>query len=203
MQTPREFLAELSSQTPIYFIKLVNGDSIIGKSDDDTSQINTVGYIAIRDTMKVKMQLAQLPSGEMTEILLIMPWLEGCSITEEVTLPIDTIIVIAQAKPRIADKYLKLVVGYKIQEQAETTETMLDEMQTDTEGNDVPVHDTAEAEAAKEVPSMLQPNIPPRTPELLSRDRMIEAEENGEIEDPAPQEPAAEPKYKVRGRTVH
>jgi len=115
MQTPREFLEELASKTPIYFIKLVNGDSIIGKSDDDTSQINTVGYIALRDTMKIKMQLAQLPTGEMTEILLIMPWLEGCSITEEVTLPIDTIIVIAQAKARIADKYLKLVVGYKIQ----------------------------------------------------------------------------------------
>lgn len=201
MQTPRELLAELSSQTPIYFIKLVNGDSIIGKSDDDTSQINTVGYITLRDTMKVKMQLAQLPTGEMTEILLIMPWLEGCSITEEVTLPIDTIIVIAQAKPRIAGKYLNLVVGYKIQEEAETTEAMLDEMQTDTEGNDVPVHDVAEA--AKKVPSMLQPNIPPRTPELLSRERMIEAEENGELDDPAPQEPAAEPTYKVRGRTVH
>jgi len=76
-------------------------------------------------------------------------------------------------------------------------------MHTDMEGNDVPVHDTAEAEAAKEVPSMLQPNIPPRTPELLSRDRMIEAEENGEIEDPAPVEPVPDPAYKVRGRTVH
>jgi hypothetical protein len=145
--------------------------------------------------------MVQTTSGEITEAILIMPWLEGCSISEEVTIPIDTIIVIALAKARIADRYRKLVVGYKIQDEADVTAAVLEEMNTNEDGTDV------SEEPKTTCPPMFQPNFPPREPERLTRERMMESDESGELEeDMGLDEPSAAspiPAYKVNGQTRH
>lgn len=119
-------------------LKLMNGDSIIGKTMDDPEQLNSVGYITMTCIMSLKKQLAMNPaSGEITDILLILPWQEGVDIFYPLVIPADAIITIAPAVRKMEARYDNFLIGYIASENKELVPMLREKMGLNpvTEGN--------------------------------------------------------------------
>jgi len=195
-------MEEQELQSPIYYMRLMNGDSIIGRSDDDMDKINDIGYVVMRDIMKVKNQMMSSPHGELSEIMMILPWLEGTYITQDISIPTDTIVAASMCKNSLAFKYAKHVAGYKLRETIMEDSFTKAFAKMESESND-----QQEEAASEEEPKMLIVPQPPRQPEMLSPQRMMEAEMDGELDEEEDDSPSAKPSadlsYQVDGKTYH
>lgn len=181
----------IDPELSVYCLKLVSGDTIIGKSNDDSEGINERGYVNLVAVMSLKKHMFQLPNGEVADILLINPWHEGASIKRELPIPTDTIISIVEAEPTIADQYMKFLLGYLSKEENRFKKLAPNENE----------QQTMEQPGKEQESKMYQPNLPPRQPERLSSDVMMESEMKGEFEEEQQEE--KEPHYKILGVTIH
>lgn len=191
LKTTEEISKIIDPKLSVYCLKLVSGDTIIGKSNDDTDGINERGYVNLIAVMSLKKHMFQLPNGEVADILLINPWHEGASIKRELPIPTDTIISIVEAEPSISDQYMKFLLGYLSKENQNAKRGITNNME----------HQSSEQPGKEQESKMYQPNLPPRQPERLSSDVMMESEMKGEFEEEQQEE--KEPHYKILGITIH
>lgn len=191
LKTTEEISKIIDPKLSVYCLKLVSGDTIIGKSNDDTDGINERGYVNLIAVMSLKKHMFQLPNGEVADILLINPWHEGASIKRELPIPTDTIISIVEAEPSISDQYMKFLLGYLSKENQNAKRGIANNME----------HQSSEQPGKDQESKMYQPNLPPRQPERLSSDVMMESEMKGEFEEEQQEE--KEPHYKIFGITIH
>lgn len=175
----------------VYYLKLTNGDSLIGKSDDEPDVINERGAVELFDVMKTTPRLIQAENGNIQEILSLNPWLDACDLSTVVSVPAEAIIAIATVKEHIANKYLAYVLTTKIKDAAR------DALDSGKE--------TAKVASAMHQSLEVEPQEP-RQPELLTREKMHEAEMNGdieEVEDERPNSVEPDPHYRVNDITYH
>jgi hypothetical protein len=180
----------------VYYIKLVNGDSVLCKSDDSEIVINEQGAITVFDAMKINMRLISHDNGAVSEVMMLAPWMDACDLSESVSIPIESIVAIAPAKETIARKYSAYVLAQNIKEASYEDEAKMKAEQAVSTAKAAAIHqmvDSGESDYAE-----------PRKPELLSRERMMEAEMNGDIEDASEEtHEEKQPHYRVGNVTFH
>lgn len=178
----------------IYYIKLINGDSLIGKSMDPPETITESGQVEVFDVMKTALRILQSENGSVSEVMTLAPWLDACDLSTVVSIPADTIIVIATVKEQIARKYQNYVVATSLKDASAEHEA-----KARAEAAVARANKTADSKRLTvEIPAQ-----DPRKPELLSRESMMEAEMNGDIEELPEEVHDEEPHYRVGNVTYH
>ena len=180
----------------VYYIKLVNGDSIICKSDDAEVVINEQGAVNVFDAMRTIMRMLTHENGNVSEVMMLHPWMDACDLETPISIPIEAIVAIATVKEEIARKYLAYVLNQNIKEASHNDEARLRAEQAVQQAKAAAMHQMVESEE--------EDYAEPRKPELLSRERMMEAEMDGDI-DEVPEEKHDEklPHYRVGNVTFH
>jgi hypothetical protein len=181
----------------IYYVKLINGDSLIGKSDDSEDVINEHGAVVLFDVMKTVMRIVAHDNGQISEIMTLSPWLDACELSTPVSLAIESIVAIAAAKADVARKYSAYVLAQSIKEASRGDEERHAAERAVAAAN-------AAAKQQHESSELEEDYAEPRKPELLSRERMMEAEMDGDIEDiPEEVHEEKQPHYRVGNVTYH
>jgi len=147
--------------------------------------------------MRTTMRIIAHENGNMSEVMTLAPWMDACDLETPVSIPIEAIVAIAAAKEDIARKYLAYVLAQNIKEASHEDEARLRAEQAVQQAKAAAMHQMVESEE--------EDYAEPRKPELLSRERMMEAEMDGDIED-VPDEVKHEekqPHYRVGNVTYH
>jgi hypothetical protein len=192
----------------IFQLKLLNGESVIGKTYESTTQIYTDGSIRMHHVMAIKKMMVQGPDG-ISEVLTIAPWMEASDLIQPVVIPLNHILGMAYVKPEMIVKYGKMVLSCLIKEaiaakqQAEQITNMLNNMDQEFIEDDInnPESLFQQSVEVKHEPDRI-------TPESLMRDGMsgnlkdVESELQKE-EDIKNSDSEPEPSYKIEGITYH
>lgn len=187
----------------IYFVKMITGESIIGKSKDTETEINENNKIDLQDIILVKRTPILTESGNVAEYLLLTPWLEGMSIRSNIPIPLTTIIAVGELSETMVMQYHKACITSILKEITQEKEYL--EAVAGVDPNQ-PTKDFPKIDAPIAAPAITPKHEPDRvTPESLHRDTMlgdlIDTEEELQREDSnSDSEP---PPYVRDGFTIH
>lgn len=197
----------------IYFLKLTTGEAIIAQSFDTYDKMNEEGEVEIVGAMIIRKNYIQDRSGQVSEVQMLSPWLEGADLGMPCNVPLETVVAIMPLKESLVDKYQKALVS-----------TVIKDLIHEQEERDAALQRAVAAvKKAKEVADL--PEIDPDalasmlkhadaenkadrvTPESLHLDQMTGALEDVESEleqeEAAVTPPKPPPAYVRDGKTYH
>lgn len=206
MHQNNEFFGQDETKAPNhYFLKLSNGESIIGRSFYDQSQIDSDGRIEMFEVMAVKTFRVQSQNGTVLEVSNLSPWMELGYFSEYVSIPIESIVGITIPKPEIIHSYGENVIRYYMKELEIKDSGLQGKMKSGGATTSIEqLEKLITGEGRSENTEDPYSHARPRQPELLDRDVMFDAEMNNDIELPAePAKDSSNETYQINGITFH
>jgi hypothetical protein len=204
---------KLEEHQRIISLKLLNGDTIIGKTEFSPEIMENRGSIEMWDVLRIKSFSSLNPdTGGISEMLSFNPWIETMPIDYVVAIPLDTIVVISPVDGPTVRRYMNNVLAAVLKEKTnEEHEKKIQDIITEALDLNAPLNDDLEdagtGEVKKPTVPFFAPSVEERKPERLTPDVLNESDIAGEVYEPdgsgacAPD--SLEPSYKTNGVTIH